>query len=261
MACLVRPTVRPSELARRRLIGTEGAPLFLSDWTRAVFLHYRVAPEILCPQVPYELDTRDGWAYVSLVAFEMLRLRPRAGGRCLEWLSSPIGNHGFLNVRTYVRHQREPGIYFLVEWLPNRLSVSIGRRLFGLPYRFAELDYHHDHKAGTLFGSVAEPRRSASLRWDSGIDSGPQFVPCEPHSLDEFLLERYTAFTERHGVQRLFRVWHEPWPQTRLDVTMRDVSLLRRTGDWIEHAQWVGANYSPGVREVWVGRPQRMRQD
>src|SRR3954464_13958680 len=80
---------------------------FLADWERVLMLHYEVAPEKLQPFVPFPLDSRNGKAYVSLVAFTMRGLRPSRGG----WLAAlpfrPIGTHELLNVRTYVRHGAE----------------------------------------------------------------------------------------------------------------------------------------------------------
>ena len=72
----------------------------------------------------------------------------------------------------------------------------------------------------------------------------------------DFLLERYTAFTEWRGVRRFFRVWHGPWPARRLRVEIAETSLLEQTGDWISQARFVGAHYSPGVQGVWMGHPQ-----
>src|SRR5258708_3228276 len=127
---------RLSDAARRRILGARGEPLFYADWLRAVFIHYEADPEALQREVPFELDLDDGRAYVSLVAFTMRDMRPRIGGRLAAWLLKPIATHEFLNVRTYVRHGGETGIYFLAEWLSNPLSVWLGPLTFGLPYRF-----------------------------------------------------------------------------------------------------------------------------
>src|SRR5213079_2093177 len=87
------------------------------------------------------LDLLDGEAFVSLVAFTQRRLRPSLGGRIAAWLSSPLASHEFFNVRTYVRHRDDRGIFFLAEWIPNRLAVLIGPRTYGLPYRLGRLRY------------------------------------------------------------------------------------------------------------------------
>ena len=244
-----------SEAARRRMLRTPGEPLFYASWDHAVMIHYEANPEALQSCVPFELDLRDGHAFVSLVAFTLRRMRPRRGGRIGEWLLKPIATHEFLNVRTYVRANDEPGIFFMVEWLSNRLSVPLGPPLFGLPYRYGQIDYRHDRATEELSGRVDARGGCFSYR---GKTASAELAACEPGSLTEFLMERYTAFTQPgHRRPKLFRVWHEPWPQTPLDIGTTATDLLATSGRWWNTAEFLGANYSPGV-EVWMGRPQRI---
>jgi uncharacterized protein YqjF (DUF2071 family) len=234
-----------SRAARESFEAAEGRPLFHAGWRRTVFIHYEVDSTLLQPQVPFPLDTRGGKAYVSLVAFTLSDLRFAAGG-------PPLATHGFLNLRTYIRGN---GIYFLAEWLPNPLCVLLGPRLYGLPYRRGRLDYRHHHEAGRLHGRVEDPE--GVLEFDAPIDARAAFGPCDAGGLGEFLLERYIAFTKRGDTERLFRVWHQPWPQVPIDVTMLDESLVASTGPWFGRARRIGAHYSPGFKEVWMGRPRR----
>lgn len=243
-----------SEVARRRMLRCRGEPLFFPRWDRAVFIHYEANPVTLQRDVPFRLDVWRGRAFVSLVAFTMQRMRPRRGGRLGEWFLKSIATHEFLNVRTYVRHQDEAGIYFLAEWLSNRLSVHIGPRTFGLPYRFARIDYTHIPTIGPLRGLVRGQDGQLSYEATT-ID--PSLAPCESGSLDEFLMERYTAFTRRGRRNRLFRVWHPSWSQQAIDVAIATNGLLGSTGRWWNTAEYIGGNYSPGV-EVWMGRPHRI---
>src|SRR5204863_3007856 len=143
-----------SDEARRRMLAIRGEPMLYARWDRAVFIHYEADPASLQRSVPFELDLRDGRAFVSIVAFTLQRMRPRIGGRLGEWLFKPIATHEFLNVRTYVRHRGEPGIYFLAEWLSNPVSVRLGPRTFGLPYRLGRLDYEHAPDGRALHGAV-----------------------------------------------------------------------------------------------------------
>jgi len=249
------------ELAKRRLLLARGEPLLLSDWARALFIHFQVDPAALQAEVPFKLDLRDSNAYVSLVAFTMRRMRPRQGGRLAEWCFKPISTHVLLNLRTYVRHRGESGIYFLTEWIPNRLSVFLGPRTFGLPYRLARLEYEHHHETGSLRGQVKSlPQRQNGDELAVGkslvytAELGPdEFRPCPANSLDEFLLERYTAFTQQGSKGRFFRVWHPAWPQVRARVSLHQDCLL--DGAYMKGATLVGANYSAGVENVWMGRP------
>jgi uncharacterized protein YqjF (DUF2071 family) len=222
-------------------------------------LHYEVDPEVLRPHVPFPLDLHEGKAYVSLVAFTLRGMRPRRGGRLTRWLMAPIGTHGFLNVRTYVRINGEPGIYFITEYMNNLLSLKLGPLAFGLPYRLARLDYRHDWERRTLRGKVTVPdRKRGALAYTGRLETAARFIPADSGTLTEWLMERYAAFTVRRGKRLFFRVWHPPWPKAPAEITVTDDSLLRHDLPWFRHARFVGADFSPGVRDVWMGRPRRM---
>jgi uncharacterized protein YqjF (DUF2071 family) len=236
----------------RQARGRMARPLFHADWMGAVFLHYEMEPAVLEPWVPFDLDLREGSAYVSLVAFTLSGLRCDLAARVSEWVLRPISDHFFLNARTYVRAGEATGIYFLAEWLSKRLPVPLGRPLFGLPYHFGGFDCRHDPGQGRLTGTITGGCGSLSYHGESCAEA----MPCRRGSLDEFLLERYTAFTEWRGLRRFFRVWHEPWPVAPLAATVEDASLLEETGEWIRHARLIAGHYSPGVRDVWMGHPR-----
>ena len=221
-----------------------GGMLFVADWLDAIFIHFAMEPSALASHVPLELDVRDGLAYVSLVAFTQRNLRPTVGGALAAWLATPLATHEFLNVRTYVRHDDTRGIFFLAEWIPNRLAALIGPRTYGLPYRLGELCYDG------LDRRIAATGRRLHFR------ATPVALPRDP--LDDFLLERYTAFTHRNGVVRRFDVAHAPWPQQRVNIEMIDNGLLALSGDWHRGATLVAAHHSPGVRDVAISRPRRL---
>jgi len=245
--------------AQQRFKRIEGWPLFFCDWDRALFIHFEVDPNILQPQIPFELDLYSGKAIVSLVAFTMRNLRLSIGGRFSALLTAPVATHPLLNVRTYIRHQDQAGIYFMTEWIPNRLSILIGPRTYGLPYRHGKLNYQHNHENGNLRGAVTPGNNTGRFAYEAAIESNTTFKPCATGTLSHFLLERYTAFTKWRKQAKLFRIWHEPWLQTELDVTILDDSALNTSGSWYQSSRLVGANYSPGVKKVWMARPRRVR--
>ena len=226
--------------------------MFRGAWMSVLFIHYEVEPARLQAEVPFPLDLRDGKAYVSVVAFSQERLRFAFGGSLTNWVGRWFANHEFLNVRTYVRHGGEPGIFFLAEWVPKRIATWLGPPLFGLPYRFGRIEYEHGQRM--LRGRVTG--RETAFSYQTERDGVKCFVPCEHGSLDEFLLERYVAFTQWHTLRRMFRVKHEPWPQARLEVTVDDESLLRERFAWWPETRRVSANFSPGANTVIIGRPQ-----
>ena len=140
-----------SECGKRRMLATEGGAFMLADWARAVFMHFEFDPSVLQPQVPFELDLRDGKAYVSLVAFEMMGFRMRTGGRFVRWLFRPISDHGFLNVRTY-----EVGLRQRYDVRPRK---SLGRpAVLG-----ARVEVPAHHRGG---------RTATASRDRAGVDAG-----------------------------------------------------------------------------------------
>jgi hypothetical protein len=245
-----------SEAARRRLLSRRGEPLLVAGWQRVLMIHFEVDPEALQRDVPYQLDLLDGRAFVSTVAFTLRGMRPPLGGRFSAWLFRPIATHDFLNVRTYVRHNDECGIHFLAEWLSSRLAAKLGPTTFGLPYRHGRIAYAHE-PCGTVHGHVADAVDGGKLEYHARLDSRA-LQPCPAGSLDEWLMERYTAFNSAGWCRRFFRVSHPSWQQCMADVRLNDFSLLTRNWHCFNHAQQIGANYSPGFDTVWMGWPHRV---
>jgi uncharacterized protein YqjF (DUF2071 family) len=254
---ITRVSRTPSNLAQERMLSRRGEPLFLADWMRVLMMHFEVDAKALQRDVPYELDLYNGRAFVTLVAFTMENMRPRCGGKLTAWLFQPIATHDFLNVRTYVRHNGEPGIHFLAEWLSNWLAVQLGPCTFALPYRHGQISYEHDWQKGILRGRVADTRSGAAFDYEAASNPGASYIPCVRDSLDEWLMERYTAFNAVGSRRRFFRVWHPPWPQCPVHVQMNDLTLLRKNWRFFDDARLAGANFSPGSVAVWMGRPHQ----
>ncbi len=252
------PTRHPSREARRRVQSVAGDPWFYADWSEAIFLHFEVNAEALQAVVPFPLDLWNGRAYVTLVGFTMKNMSPRLFGGRGTRLVSALAAHEFLNVRTYVKRDGEPGIHFLAEFIPQLLARPLGPLLFGLPYRMGRLAFAHQPGRDRVEGCVTA--RHGALRYSIPLPNGPTFLPCVAGGFDEFLLERYTCFTHTAGVSRRFRIWHEPWPQIPVEAAVQDASLLTGLGPWAAKARFVAANYSPGVTGVWMGGPRFIRR-
>ncbi len=244
----------PSAVAREVMLAEDGGALWEAEWDRALMLHWSVPAEALQKWVPFPLDLREGRAWVSAVAFTLrgMRLAGREG-----WLGRwtlPFSRHAFLNLRTYVKVGDEAGIFFLREWVPMLPTIPLSRLLYGLPFARGRLRYRHEPEAGALEGEVRA--EGACLRYAAAMPE--RFDVCEAGSRAEFLMERYTAFTEWRGWKRRFHVWHPPWRQAAVDVKIEDASLLGLTGDWAREARYEGAHYSPGLPSVWMGAPREL---
>jgi uncharacterized protein YqjF (DUF2071 family) len=211
-----------------------------ADWERALFVHFEVDAEPLARVVPFELDLYEGPACVSLVAFTQNNLRPTRGGRIAALLSRPLARHAFLNLRAYVRVNGEPAIFFIAEWIPNRLATLLGPRLYGLPYKIGSLDYRSAviGDETRLLGRVAAAGRC--LQYRAVVQTDADAREAAPGT----------------GVNRRFRVAHAPWPQARAEIEITDRTLLTAQGDWLGNAELLGANYALGVRDVDISAPQ-----
>jgi uncharacterized protein len=121
-----------------------------------------------------------------------------------------------------------------------------------LPYQYGKIDYERDG----LGGQVRAKNRSFLYRAEL---HGNEFATCQPESLTEFLLERYTAFTQSGLTKRFFRIWHQPWRQIPAEIEIMADDLIATSGNWWRAARCIGANYSPGV-DVWMGWPHHVEK-
>jgi uncharacterized protein YqjF (DUF2071 family) len=181
-----RHTVAEPRLLRRRL------PWLVEQIeVDQLFLSWPVAPAALAERIPppLSLDTRDGRAWVTLVAFRVERLRPRG-------LPPVPGLSRFAEIDylTYVRLDDEPGVWFLRIDAATRLGAVVGR-LFALPYHHAAVrvsadgDWRHVRRAAPAGGGAVGPELHVRYR-----PIGPEHE-VRAGTLAHFLLERFVMFS------------------------------------------------------------------
>jgi uncharacterized protein len=178
-------------------------------WHDLLFAHWPVPLTTLRPQIPasLEIDTFDGAAWLAVVPFRMSGVRLR-GTPSIPWLSS----FPEVNVRTYVKRDGQPGVWFFSLDAANPIAVEIARRWFHLPYFRAAMQIQ---KRGDWFeyNSVCN-HRDAPLG-----ELSVKYRPIEPvqfsvrGTLEHFLTERYCLYTT-NASGRLIRgeIHHAPWP-------------------------------------------------
>lgn len=229
---------------------------FVGDWTDMLFVHFSLPARELAPHAPFTLDLFEGEAFVSLVLFKLQRMRPARLGELGRLLFRPVSDHWFLNVRTYVQGPAGPGIQFLCEWIPNPLALHLGPLAYGLPYRRATFDVRrHGRDREAITTEVRGSAEHTNLRMEFAARDVPS-EPCTPFTVNEFLLERYTAYTHRRGRERFFRVAHAPWNVTPAHNRHLDTSLVSQVFPWFKNARYHSAHVTPGVRDVLMGPPR-----
>jgi uncharacterized protein YqjF (DUF2071 family) len=209
----VEPNRQPETLVSL-MFAMRGRSLLTMTWRDVLFAHWPVPPAVVESRLPAGLavDTYDGKAYLGVVAFRMDPIKPRY---------APFGlTFGECNLRTYVTPADgadidadtegtldgerssgsgpgpgpRPGIYFFNLDASDRLSVTVARRLFGLPYYTATVDVTRRgeevrfHSRRTHDG--APPNRFAATYRPTG-----EPTEAEPGSIAAFLAERYRFYT------------------------------------------------------------------
>jgi hypothetical protein len=181
-------------------------PFLTAEWRNLFLATYAVPPSLLQPRLPpgLELDTRNGNAFVSLVAFEFLNTRvlgvPWPGYR----------NFTELNLRFYAQHGGERGVVFVREFVPRRFIAWLARTLYNEPYRAAPLTSHRQDEAE---GRSMEYR----LRWAgrehvlSVAGRKPAFLPDENSEEHFFKEHRWGYGLTRRGQAIRYEVSHPVW--------------------------------------------------
>lgn len=192
-------------------------------WEDLLFLHWRVAPELLAPLIPrgLELETREGSAWLAVVPFRMSKIRFRG-------LPPIPGTDAFpeLNVRTYVRAGDRPGVWFFSLDAAHRLAVRVARATFHLNYLDARMECR-EREGWIEYDSDRQHTGAATARFQARYrPTGPEAVSA-PGSLEAWLTERYSLFAA-DGAGRLYRgdITHEPW---RLSPAEADVRVNTMT--------------------------------
>jgi uncharacterized protein len=212
-------------------------PVMFQSWNFISFLHWRYPPEVLRPYLPegLQLDTFDGSGWVSLTPFRVERLRP-VFVPSLPWIS----NFPEMNLRTYVRGPRGPGIWFF-SLDAHRLAAVLGARLtYGLPYYWADMQVRVDASRVDYYSSRGgRARARITVDVQAPLDG--------KDDLTIFLTERYKLYARHLGVLAFAAVEHRPWPLHRAHTVVLE-ETVRQAAHLASGPEPPLVHYSPGVR-------------
>ena len=201
--------------------------IMFQSWQRQLFMHWPVELKTLRALVPAELplDTWQGTAYVGVTPFLLADLRLR--------MMPPIpGASKFLetNLRTYVRVNGRPGVFFFSLDAGSAVAVAAARALYALPYFRARFRVstagdrvvyagRRTHRGAPPAGLAVEYRPTGAA------------VTAPPGSLAHWLTERYCLYAaDRRG--RLWRaeIHHPPWPLQPAEVLILSNTMPASVG-------------------------------
>ncbi len=221
--------MRPDEILQQPRPWT--APLrpwaLQMNWHDLLFAHWPVAAESLKSAVPraLELDTFEGNAWIGVVPFGMRRVRPRFLPE-LPWISA----FPELNVRTYVKRDGRPGVWFFSLDAGNPLVVRTARAAFHLPYFDARMSINLEGERvsyssrRTHSGQV--PAAFEAVFWPSGGISH-----AAPDSIDDWLTGRYCLYAaDRRGTLYRGEIHHAPWALRPAEAEISSNSMSEALG-------------------------------
>jgi uncharacterized protein YqjF (DUF2071 family) len=188
-------------------------PFLTASWTNLFLATYTVPPALLEPRLPtgLSLDTRDGSAFVSLVAFEFLDTRVWG----VAWPWPGLRNFAEMNLRYYVRQGERRGVVFLREIVPLRLITWMAHLFYNEPYHTAPLTVvRHDDEATRRM----EYRLRHGGREHRLVVTGakPSYLPDEQTN-EHFFKEHQWGFgTTRGGRTLRYEVRHPQWEVFRM---------------------------------------------
>ena len=206
-----RRTACEIEFTRYHGTQNQGPWVMRHKWENLMCMHIPVDPKALSIYVPdpLDLDLYDGYAWLSIFTFNVRHMG--------------LGNlpkfpyfHQFLelNVRTCVKYNNVPGVYFFSLDAAKFLPVS-GGRLLTLPYFKARMK--SIKKAGwTHFSSRRQPGNTPYLQARYKAISEPG-IP-SPGSLDHWLFERYYLYNTTGGTVFNIGIHHMPWRPAKASV-------------------------------------------
>ena len=203
---------------------SEGPWIMQQTWEDLLFAHWKLPREILEKRIPptLEPDTYNGESYIAVTPFKMRDVRFR--------LLPPIPsatNFLEVNVRTYVKKNGKPGIYFFSLDASSTLS-AIGARLgINLPYHIAEMSV--TEADGTF--NYSSYRKDEPAELEVSYKPVSEVFESASGSIEEFLTERYCLF-QNIGEKRLIEIdiHHLKWPLQNAVAVFAKNTLARPAG-------------------------------
>lgn len=200
--------------------------LIRQRWSNVLFLNFFLPPHLITLPEGLEVDTFEGLGCLSIVPFFMSGVRFR-------WTPYLPFNHLWeLNLRTYVKAQGQPGIYFYTLDSPHRLANWIARTFFHLPYRFNQLE-----------GAISRRRYLFSANNNFKIEAKIG-SPIQKDEKLYWVTERYSVFNQVKGQIWEGVVRHEPW-------TLHSAQVKQFENHWSQDFGFdlsePHATYSPGL--------------
>lgn len=197
-------------------------------WLDLLFAHWPIPADEIAPLIPpgLTLETYAGSAWLGIVPFRMSHVRPR-GLPAVPWLSY----FPELNVRTYVRVDDRPGVFFFSLDAGNPVAVMLARTFFYLPYFRADMELRHGNQKTIDYTSRRTHRGAPPASFVASYRPLGPVYRAAAGSFEYWLTERYALYSaDRRG--RIYRgeIHHQPWPLQPAEAEITANSMATASG-------------------------------
>jgi len=223
--------------------------VMVQQWRDLAYVHWRYPAHEVQALLPsgIEVDVHDGSAWVGLIPFSMRKIGlPRLPA------VPYLGSFPEVNVRTYVRCNGQPGVWFFSLDVNRFLPALVARTTYLLPYCWGSA--HHLRQGDVLTTDV---RRRWPSRSSTKISISIGDAIENPDDTAVFLSARWGLYSKGfRGSLRYAPVDHEKWPLYSATLLNLDDSLVTSAGLSAPQGD-PHVMFSPGV-SVRVGLPHRV---
>jgi uncharacterized protein YqjF (DUF2071 family) len=201
--------------------------MMAQNWHDLLFAHWEVPVEKMRELVPcgLEIDTFGERTWIGVVPFRMSGVRLR-GTPALPGLSA----FPELNVRTYVKAEGKPGVWFFSLDAANRIAVEVARAWFRLPYFSARM---RSEASGDEIRYVSRrtDRRGKGESLAMKYRAEGRYLEAQPGTLEYFLTERYCLYAQRpDGALLRGEIHHAPWPLQAARAEFAENTMTKALG-------------------------------
>jgi hypothetical protein len=218
------------------------------QWRDLAYIHWRYDPALLQSLMPegIEVDTFDGSSWVGLIPFSM---------RNISFPFIPpvpyFGSFPEVNVRTYVKRNGVPGVWFFSLDVNRLIPAFVARTTYFIPYCWGRASHtKEDQHLRTTVKRRWPSRSSTQIELTIGAEIK------EPTDLAHFLSARWGLYSKGFGGRlRYAPVDHEQWQLYEANIVNLEDQLVMAAGLPAPTGE-AHVMFSPGV-SVRIGKPRK----
>jgi uncharacterized protein len=216
-------------------------------WEHLILITYKVKPEFLIEYLPkgLVLDTIEGNAFVSLVAFSFLDTK-------VKGIKIPFHvNFPEINLRFYVKEPGEVprrGVVFIREFVPRFMIPVIANTLYNENYRALPMKSEIEFKNGKVNCShiIKYKRKKHAIK----IEAEDKLYMPPVNSAEHFFKEHEWGFgRSKKGDKLVYRVGHPFWkiyPVINLDMDFDFGSVYSEKWEFLNNEKPFNITFAKG---------------